>query len=42
MHYAMEDERPQTGRGQGHVTSFLTSEAFGNGSVHPTNTYREI
>ena len=35
----MEDERPQKGRGQGHVTYFLTKKAFGDGSVYPTHKY---
>jgi len=35
MYYTMEDERPRRGRGRGHVTYFLTSEAFGDGLVHP-------
>ena len=31
----MKDLKGDVARGQGHVTYFLTSEAFGDGSLHP-------
>ena len=42
----MDDERPQKGRGEGHVTYFLSTNAFAGGSVtlpiSTPNTYREF
>jgi len=35
----MEDERPQTGRGQGHVTRLLEMDRF---SYNYSYTYREL
>jgi len=45
MYYTMEDERPQRGRGQGHVTYFLTRKFFWRWiglPVSTANTYCEF